>query len=106
MAAQDLLAAIPGVGPILAGLFGGLKEAGVIRTPEDELKVQLALEAAAVDWVKVTTPAAEQTPRWVNGLIASTRPLITWLVVGTIVTAFFVDGIAQRISDVFTAFAK
>src|SRR5437667_9313351 len=98
------LSFIPGIGPVLDAIFETLKGSGVIRTPEDELKVQQALAQidatrfqAYVDFIRATTPASADTPRWINGFIAITRPAMVWLVTGSVIAAFFVPGVADRI---------
>ena len=107
------LSLIPGIGPVLDGIFETLKGSGVIRTPEDELKVQQALAQidasrfdAYVRFIQATTPASADTPRWINGFIAITRPAMVWLVTGSIVASFFVPGMPDRISQVLSAFGQ
>src|SRR5947209_4902642 len=105
------LSLIPGIGPVLDGIFETLKGSGVIRTPEDELKVQQALAQidqakfqSYVDFIKATTPASADTPRWINGFIAITRPAIVWLVTSSVIIAFFTPGVAERIVTTLRAF--
>src|SRR5437667_1117422 len=107
------LSLIPGIGPVLDGIFETLKGSGVIRTHEDELKVQQALAQideskfqSYVDFIRATTPASADTPRWINGFIAITRPAMVWLVTGSIVASFFVPGMPDRITQVLSAFGQ
>ena len=107
------LSLIPGIGPVLDGIFETLKASGVIRTPEDELKTQQALAQidtaklqAYTDFIRATTPASADTPRWINGFIAITRPAMVWLVTGSIVASFFVPGMPDRITQVLSAFGQ
>ena len=107
------LSLIPGIGPVLDGIFETLKGSGVIRTPEDELKVQQALAQidqakfqSYVDFIRATTPASADTPRWINGFIAITRPAMVWLVTGSIVASFFVPGMPDQITQVLSAFGQ
>jgi hypothetical protein len=107
------LSLIPGIGPVLDGIFETLKGSGVIRTPEDELKVQQALAQVDADklrayteFIRATTPASADTPRWINGFIAITRPAMVWVVTGSIVAAFFISGVADRVTATLNAFGQ
>jgi hypothetical protein len=108
---MSALSLIPGIGPVLDGIFETLKGSGVIRTPEDELKVQQALAQVDADklrayteFIRATTPSSADTPRWINGFIAITRPAMVWVVTGSIVAAFFISGVADRVTATLNAF--
>ena len=100
---------------VAAGLeiLRALKENGIIRTPEDEVKAQQIITQNAIlltqtygDFLAKTTPASADTPRWINGFIAITRPAMVWLVTGSIVAAFFIPGMADRVSSVLNSFGQ
>src|SRR5881396_54193 len=110
------LSLIPGIGPVLDGIATTIKlfkDNGIIRTPEDEAKAQQILTDNAIksmqaygDFLAKTTPASADTPRWINGFIAITRPAMVWLVTGSIVASFFVPGMPDRITQVLSAFGQ
>src|SRR5947208_4299303 len=98
---------------VAAGLeiLKALKDNGIIRTPEDETKAQqivtenaIRLTQAYGDFLAKTTPASADTPRWINGFIAITRPAIVWLVTSSLIIAFFTPGVAERIVTTLRAF--
>ena len=100
---------------VAAGLeiLKALKDNGIIRTPEDEVKAQQIVTENAIrltqtygDFLAKTTPASADTPRWINGFIAITRPAMVWLVTGSIVASFFVPGMPDRITQVLSAFGQ
>jgi len=94
-----------------------LKGLGVIKDPQEEKEYRLRLLELAsqkdlaasqefVDFLKATSPASADTPRWINGLQAATRPLLTWIVMGSIISAFFVDGVSARVTLTLEAFSR
>src|SRR5437867_1755903 len=110
------LSLIPGIGPVLDGIATTIKlfkDNGIIRTPEDEAKAQQILTDNAInsmqvywDFLTKPTPDSADTPRWINGFIAITRPAMVWLVTSSIVAAFFIPGMADRVSSVLNSFGQ
>jgi len=66
---------------------GLLKDAGIVKSPEDEAKAQALISDIYIKELQAQTEffKADQTaqdPAWVAGLRASVRPIITFMVVG------------------------
>lgn len=105
----QILQLIPFIMKLLTG-------AGIIKDPETEKEIRLKLidlasqkdiaqsqEFAA--FVKATTPDAQYVWPIINSLSALTRPLITWIVMGSIIASFWKEGVADRIMLTLAAFS-
>ena len=73
-----------GILDILGALVGIGKSAGLIKSPEDEVKLQQAALAAAAQsdtafaqFITATSP--QDVPGWANVLTALVRPFVTFL---------------------------
>jgi hypothetical protein len=102
---------------LLKPILDLLKGAGIIKDPAQEAALQQQLaEAAAVAqkaqadeftaFLKATTPDANRVFIWANSMIAITRPAITWLVTGSIVSSFFIPGVAAKMNATISAFSN
>jgi hypothetical protein len=94
-----------------------LKDLGVVKDPAQVAQMQLQtfqlLQQKETQeseefqtFLKETTPDPAYVYRWANTLIALTRPLITWVVTGSIVTSFFVPGEAAKLTATVAAFSQ
>src|SRR5438093_11920513 len=94
-------------------ILKALKDNGIIRTPEDEIKAQQIVTENAIrltqtygDFLAKTTPASADTPRWINGFIAMTRPAMVWFVIGSVISDFYSPGVAERFGSTLKALCE
>jgi hypothetical protein len=93
------------------------KDLGIVKDPAQVAQMQLQTfqllqqkeqqeSEEFQTFLRATTPDPAYVYRWANTLIALTRPLITWVVTGSIVSSFFVPGVAQKLTATVSAFAQ
>jgi hypothetical protein len=94
-----------------------LKDLGIVKDPAQEAQMRLQtfqlLQQKETQeseefqaFLKATTPDSSYVYRWANTFIALTRPLITWVVTGSIVASFFVPDVAARVTLTVAAFSN
>lgn len=91
-----------GILAFLAALVGVGKDAGLIKSPEDEVKLQQAALAAAAQkdsafaqFITATSPT--NNPVWVNAVISLIRPTVTWAAMFLIVASVYNPAVALAI---------
>lgn len=100
--------------PFLKDIFNRVVPDPTERLQFEEKMAELALKAQELEVTAEQARGQEfaqfvsalQPSGWANGFVALTRPLITWIVMGSIVASFFIPGLAQRITDTLAGFQK
>jgi hypothetical protein len=106
----QILQLIPFIMKLLTG-------AGIIKDPETEKEIRLKLIDLAAQkdiqeskefeaFIQATSPNAQYVWPVINSLTALTRPALTWIVMGSIIAAFWKDGVAERIAFTLAAFSN